>query len=81
MDRTGGKISGPQSLHQLTKIPNAYIVLRTSKLVEIVGPAQDKFLKPLATINLPKSPTFFGNFCKSVKIDHFSCEIIFGQLL
>ena len=40
MDRTGGKISGPQSLHQLTKIPNAYIVLRTSKLVEIVGPAQ-----------------------------------------
>ena len=24
-------------------------------------------LKPLATINLPKSPTFFGNFCKGVK--------------
>ena len=30
------------------------------------------FLKPLATINLPKSPTILGNF--------FS-EIIFGQLL
>ena len=39
------------------------------------------FLKPLATINLPKSPTFFGNFCKGVKIYHFSSEIVFGQLL
>ena len=38
-------------------------------------------LKPLATINLPKSPTFVGNFCKGVKINHFSSEIIFGQLL
>ena len=26
------------------------------------------FLKALATINLPKSPTFLGNFCKGVKI-------------
>ena len=26
------------------------------------------FLKPLATINLPKSPTFLSNFCKGVKI-------------
>ena len=26
------------------------------------------FLKNLATINLPKSPTFLGNFCKDVKI-------------
>ena len=38
------------------------------------------FLKPLATINLSKSPTFLGIFCKGVKIDHFSSEIIFGQL-
>ena len=38
------------------------------------------FLKPLATINLPKSPTFLGNFCKCVKIYHFSSEINFGQL-
>ena len=37
------------------------------------------FLKPLATIYLPKSPTFLGNFCKSVKIDHFSSEFIFGN--
>ena len=34
------------------------------------------FLKPLATINLPKSPTFLGNFCKGVKIYNFSSEII-----
>ena len=39
------------------------------------------FLKPFATINLPKSPTFLGNFCKGVKIYHFSSKIIFGQLL
>ena len=39
------------------------------------------FLKPVATINLPKSPTFLGNFCKGVKIIHFSSELIFGQLL
>ena len=40
-----------------------------------------KSLKPLATINLPKSPTFLGDFCKGVKIFNFSSEIIFGQLL
>ena len=34
------------------------------------------FLKPLATINLLKLPTFLG-----VKFYHFSSEIIFGQLL
>ena len=39
------------------------------------------FLKPLVSINLPKSPTFLGIFCKGVKIYHFSSEIIFGQLL
>ena len=38
-------------------------------------------LKPLATINLPRSPTFLGNFCKGVKIYPFTSEIIFGQLL
>ena len=31
----------------------------------------DNFLKPLATINLPKSPTFLGKFCKGVKISFF----------
>ena len=39
------------------------------------------FLKPLATTNWPKSPTFLDKFCKGVKIFHFSSEIIFGQLL
>ena len=32
------------------------------------------FSKPLAAINLPKSPTFLGNFCKGVKFflwNHF----------
>ena len=38
------------------------------------------FLKPLATINLPKSPTVLGNLSKGVKIFHSSSEIIFGQL-
>ena len=37
------------------------------------------FSKPLATINLPKSPTFLGNFYKGVKIFNFSSEIIFGR--
>ena len=41
----------------------------------------DNFLKPLATLNLPKSLTFLGNFGEGVKIYHFSGEIIFGQLL
>ena len=36
----------------------------------------DKFLKPLATINLPKSPTFLGNFCKGVKIYNFWATLI-----
>ena len=39
------------------------------------------FLKPLATINLPKSPTFLGTICKGVKIYHFSIEIIYWQIL
>ena len=39
------------------------------------------FLKPLATINLPKSLTFLGNFYKVAKMYDFSCEIIFGQFL
>ena len=38
-------------------------------------------LKPVGTINLPKSLTFLGDLCKGVKIYHFSIEIIFGQLL
>ena len=40
-----------------------------------------KHSKPVATIKSPKSPTLLGNFCKRVKINLFSCEIIFGQLL
>ena len=40
-----------------------------------------QLLKPLATINLSKSSTFLGNFCKCLKIYHFYIEIIFRQLL
>ena len=32
----------------------------------------------MATINLPKSATFLGNFSKGVKIYYVSSEIIFG---
>ena len=35
--------------------------------------------KPGATIILPKYPTFWGNFCKGVKIYHFSSKIILGN--
>ena len=37
--------------------------------------------KPVATIILPKLHSLLGNFCKGVKIIHFSSEIILGQLL
>ena len=37
------------------------------------------FLKPLATINLSKSPTFLGNFCMCLKIYYFSSESILGN--
>ena len=40
-----------------------------------------QLIKACGTIILSKSPTFLGNFCKGVKIFHFSGEIIFGQLL
>ena len=33
-----------------------------------------QLFKALATINLPQSPPFLGNFCKGVKIFHFSSE-------
>ena len=35
------------------------------------------FFKPLETINLPKYLTFLGNFCKGIKMYHFSSEIHF----
>ena len=40
-----------------------------------------QIFKPLATIIFPNSPPFLGNFCKGVKIYHFSSETVFGQLL
>ena len=40
-----------------------------------------QLFKLLATINLPKSLAFLGNFCKGVKIFNFTSKINFGQLL
>ena len=51
-------------------------VTRLSDLLDF-GP----LLKPLVTINLPKSSSFLGNFRKGVTTYHCSSEIIFGQLL
>ena len=65
---------------QVNTFCTIYEFLHTGEEEEDVGQC-DQFLKPLATINLPKSPTFLGNFCNGVKIYHFSSEIIFGQLL
>ena len=40
-----------------------------------------QLLKPMATILLPKSPAFLGNYFKGVKIYHISSEIVFEQHL
>ena len=55
------------------------LLIRTS--VTRLGDLLDfgQLFKPLATINLPKSLTFLGNFCVGDKIYHFSSEIIFGN--
>ena len=39
------------------------------------------FLKPLATLNFAQISHILRQYLKNVKINHFSCEIIFGQLL
>ena len=56
---------------------NALELSSVTRLGYLLG----NFSKHLATINLLKSSTFLVNFCKGVKIIHFSSEIIFGQLL
>ena len=56
--------------------------LRPSQCYQIVQFIDiGQVLKPLATINFPKSLTFLGNFGEGVKIYHFPSEINFGQLL
>ena len=54
------------------------IVTSVTRLGDLLHFGQ--LLKPLATIILPKLPTFLAIF-KGVKILNFSSEIIFGQLL
>ena len=69
------------SFHQLKVHPLVLIDVNGSvtRLGDLLHFGQ--LSKPLATISLSKSPTFLGNFWKGVKINHFSSEIIFGQLL
>ena len=54
---------------------NLSVASSVTRLDELLNFGQ---LKPLATINLPKSLTFLGNFCKGVKIYHFSSKNIYG---
>ena len=61
------------------EIDNHYLGSSVTRLGDLLD--FGTFLKPLATINLSKSPTFLGNFCEGVKIYHFSSEINFRQLL
>ena len=55
------------------------VVVSVTKLGNLLDFGQ--LFKAFGKINLPKFPTFLGNFCKGVKIHHFSSEIIFRQLL
>ena len=74
-DGNQSDIKVPIPFDFLTKLRAS--VTRLGDLFHTLG----NFSKPVAIINLPKSPTFLGNFCKGVKIFYFSSEIIFGQLL
>ena len=38
-----------------------------------------QLFKAFGKINLPKSPTFLGNFCKGVKISFFLVESVLGN--
>ena len=69
--RSSSEVGGNQKLHEHEPPP----VWPDWAIFCTLG----NFLKPLAKINLAKSPTFFGNFCKGVKISHFSSEIILGN--
>ena len=52
----------------------------TGKLLTSAGFAVWPDSAIYSTINLPKLPTYLSNFCKGVKIFHFSSEILFWQL-
>ena len=78
LDNFKGK--GKQSADTLTYLTNFREMLSVWPdwaIYLILG----NFSKPVGTMSLPKYTTFIGNFCKGVKIFHFSSELIFGQLL
>ena len=63
-------------------LPRAKYFLRVDCLgLGAIDCTLGNFSKPVATIILHKSPTILCNFCKGIKIFHFSSEIIFGQFI
>ena len=78
--------SGVSSYELIRHMLASFILFNLMYLLNCVTRLGDlldfgQFFKALATINLPKSPTFLGNACKDVKIFNFSSDFIFGQLL
>ena len=77
--KTNGMLANNKNLELLCiliEVAHAGSVTRLGDLLDF-----GQVFKALGKINLAKSPTFLGNFCKGVKIYHFSSEIIFRQLL
>ena len=62
-----------------TNVTNETVTTNVTRLGDFLHFGQ--LFQALATINLSKFLTFLGNFCKGIKIQQFSSEIIFGQLL
>ena len=62
---------------QVSVLSNIRLLVSVTRLGDFLEFGQ--LFKALATINLPKLPTFLGNFCKGVKIFNFSSGIIFGN--
>ena len=62
-------------------LASAYPVLEAVWPDWVIYSTLGDLTKPVATIILAKLPKFVGNFCKGVKLFHFSGRIIFEQLL
>ena len=71
-----------QKLDQITFLSKVNSVTRLGsfqceQIVRFIERTLGNFLKPVATISLPKSGTLLCNFCEGVEIFHFSSEIVF----
>ena len=71
------KVTGPFT--SKPKETRTHITTSVTRLGDLLDFGQ--LLKPLATINLPKSSTFLDNFCEGVIIYHFSNEITLRHIL